>query len=509
MLFNGKKEIVNNDTQKNLAKDDISFDEFNDILFGCLRNDKPAKSSQESSSHADLDPFFVPGNKARSYELQYVRDLKLNPQLRASDQGENTFIYQWNGNFWNRLSEIEGKRKAWEWLKKFAPKNAAAKTASSLYATSLLELPALPPIPKFSIIPLMDRWLVVSEDGSFQIKQPDMTWGVTYQINAALELEKDVSTYQPAPLPAHSNFSRFLTLSLPNEEERMLVQEYCGYTLLNDVRFQVAQVWVGDGCNGKSVLLKIIEKLHAKVGSIRLDQLSGFGLAPLVDSSLIICSEAPKRGIDEQAFKQIISGDAVSIEYKFKDMFMYNPLAKMLIACNRFPHFSDDSNGIWRRLQIIRWGVNIEKKQQVANLDRLIIDNELKLVVDWCLEGLSRLLQRGDFNEPASVRQRKDTEKINSNNVLAFVEDYGLVLDSTGASLLKEKVYEKYAEYCAANGLSAYHGTEFWKRMLQNFPAMTEQRKTIRKSRPRAVNLSFGETHATATIVDDNPFGEE
>lgn len=509
MLFNAKKEIVKTDTQAIAAQENVPFDDLDDIFGYQMFSKKSASPSPEPLSNADLDPFFEPGNKTRSYELQYVRDLKVNPQLRVSDQGENTFLYQWNGNFWDRLSETHGKRKAWDWLKQFAPKSATAKTAGSLYATSLLELPPLPPSPKISIIPLVDSWLVVSNNGSFQVQQPDMSWGVTYQINAALKIAKSACTYQPAPLPADSYFARFLVLSLPNEDERKLVQEYCGYTLLNDVRFQVAQVWVGDGCNGKSVLLKIIEQLHAKVGSIRLDQLSGFGLAPLVDASLIICSEAPKRGIDEQAFKQIVSGDALSIEYKFKDMFMYSPTAKMLVACNRFPHFSDDSNGVWRRLQIIRWGVNITKSQQIANLDRLIIENELKIVVDWCLEGLSRLLQRGDFNEPASVRQRKETEKINSNNVLAFVDDCGLMLDSSGANLLKENVYEKYAEYCAANGLTACHGAEFWKRMLQKFPAMKELRRTIGSSRPRAVNLSFGATVETVVSVDDNPFNEQ
>lgn len=514
MVFNVTKEIVKTDTQNTAAQDfitDVFSDDYEDI-FGYGKFAKKATSQPaDILTEADLNPFFEPGNKARSYELQYASDLKRDPGLKVSERGENTFLYQWGGSCWNRLSETQGKRMAWDWLKRSAPKNAKESTANSLYGSSKLELGQLPATPRESIIPLMDVWLIVGNDGQFQVKQPHMAWGVTYQINAALQIADNAVFYNPQPLPADSFFARFLALSLPNLGEQMLVQEYCGYTLLNDVRFQKAQVWVGDGCNGKSVLLKIIEQLHAKVGSIRLDQLSGFGLAPLVDSSLIICAEAPKRGIDEQELKKIISGDALSIEYKFMDMFMYSPFAKMLVACNRFPHITDDSNGVWRRLQIIRWEVNISKGQEIPNLDRLIIENELKLVVDWCLEGLSRLLKRGDFDEPASVLLRKENEKINSNNALSFIDDYGVQLSKTGATIEKERLYAKYAEYCEANGLTAFHGAEFWKRIKQHFPEMQEYKRTVGGRRVRVVNLVLGASAAKANSNDDdlNPFNEK
>jgi len=492
MLFNASKEIVKTDTQKTAAQHHNEFDDLIDMddIFGYNQYlKKPDGKPQEPLTQADLDPFFEPGNKRRSYDLQYVSDLRLDPSLRVGGQGENHFLYRWDGSFWERLSESTSKRKAWNWLKQFAPKNATARNATALHQASLFGLEMLPAAPTVNLVPLKDYWLIIRDGGDLEIQKPCRDWGVTYQVNAQLGGNQS-GHYQPAPLPADSHFFRFLQMSLPNEDERRLVQEYCGYTLLNDVRFQVAQIWVGDGCNGKSVLLKVIERLHSTVGSIRLDQLSGFGLAPLVDASLILCSEAPKRGLDEQTLKQIISGDPVAVEYKFGDMFMYSPFAKFLIACNRFPHISDDSNGVWRRLQIVRWGVNLTREQQIANLDQIIVANELKLVVDWCLEGLSRLLKRGEFVEPVSVKLRKDAEKVHSNNVLAFVDDYEL--DVGNAFIPKERVYEKYAAYCESSGLNPFHGVEFWKRMVQRFPGMAEQRRSIQGKRLRVVSLSFG-----------------
>lgn len=433
--------------------------------------------------------------KKQSIEMSYSQYLNRSGNYCAMDNGESVASYVWESSHWGRFTDTTGKRMALNWLQANEPQKASHTTACSLHNTSVLAMPLLPPEPTHTVVPMRNVWLTVSEDGQFTIKRADKTWGVKYVIDADLPLDgkREKMPYQPKPLPEESLFHQFLSVSLPDEDVRALVQEYCGYTLLNDVRHQVAQIWVGDGRNGKSVLLKIIQKLHAKVGSLQLDKLDGFGLTSLVDSSLIVCSEAPKRGINEQVFKQIISGDPISVEYKFKDSFTYSPRGKFLIACNRFPHITDDSNGVWRRLQIIKWDVNLTDEQEIPNIDEMIISKELQLVVDWCLEGLSRLLVRGDFAEPESVLHRKKAEKVNSNNVLAFVEDHGLDVDPIGRSTYKHLIYERYEEYCHSHGLSPFQGNEFWKRVLQKFPEMKEKKKPDSKgARLRAVNLTLG-----------------
>lgn len=432
--------------------------------------------------------------KKQSIELSYSQYLNRSGNYCAMDNGESVAAYVWESSHWGRFSDSAGKRMALNWLQANEPQKATHTAACSLHNTSVLAMPLIPSEPNQTVVPMKNVWLTVSDDGKFTIKIADKTWGVKYVIDAALPLDgkQEQMQYEPKTLPEDSLFHQFLSVSLPDEEVRALVQEYCGYTLLNDVRHQVAQIWVGDGRNGKSVLLKIIQKLHAKVGSLQLDKLDGFGLTSLVDSSLIVCSEAPKRGINEQVFKQIISGDPISVEYKFKDSFTYSPRGKFLIACNRFPHITDDSNGVWRRLQIIKWDVNLTDEQEIPNIDDMIISKELSLVVDWCLEGLSRLLVRGDFAEPESVLHRKKAEKVNSNNVLAFVDDHGLDT-SLGQTTFKHRIYEQYEEYCHSHGLAPFQGNEFWKRMAQKFPDMKEKKKPDSKgARLRAVNLTFG-----------------
>lgn len=466
-----------------------------------------SSESKENNTVSYYDPPSSMADKKRTLEFRYARFLMIEGKFRALSEGSSRTLYKWENCCWERVGDEEAERMAWKWLVANAPGSAKQSAAASLHQSSLLELFPLPHRPEDTVIPLANLWLNITEDNKLQIQKPDSRKGVAYHIKAKLDFSEGAEFYEPKPIPEDSLFYKFLAVSLPNKSEQNLVQEFCGYTLLNDVRFQKAQVWVGDGCNGKSVLLKIISTLHQKVGSICLDGLKGFGLSPLVDSSLLVSAETPKRGINEQELKKIISGDPLTVEYKFKDMFTYSPTGKLLIACNRFPQVNDDSEGVWRRLQIVRWGVNLSKAQQITNLDSKIIKSELNIVVDWCLEGLLRLLKRGDFDEPESVLQRKNNEKLNSNNVLAFAEDYGIHESSENETIAKEIIYKKYSDYTEANGLAGFQANEFWKRMKQLFPNMIEKKKTGNARRIRVVNLAIGDFSEDIT-TDFNPFNE-
>lgn len=456
-----------------------------------------ARSDYFGDEH--LEPLWLPDENEEadcedvSVELLYAKELASNPTLAVQVRSENAMMYRWTGSYWSSLNNFEGKRMALSWLEKNFPAEADKRKVASAFEIGLYKLQQLPPKPKENIIPFMNDWVMVNDDGSFTVMEPKSAWGITYRIRAHLQHEGHNTLYEPSPLPEDSYFSRFIHSSLPDEKERELVQEYCGYTLLNDVRHQVAQVWEGNGQNGKSVLLKLIASIHEKASAIRLDNLEKHGLTPLVDASLIVSSETPKRGINEQVLKGCISGDPVQIEPKHKDEFTYSPTAKWIIVCNRFPKISDESDGVWRRLQYIRWSEQIGNDKVVQDVDQIIIENELHVFTDWCLLGLQRLLKKGRFNLPASVVQRTNEEKLVSNSVLAFVKDQHLELDTDGHSIQKTVIYNNYKSFCEEDGLIAYGGVEFWKRLRQVFPKLTEVQKRLEGERVRCINLTYGD----------------
>lgn len=427
--------------------------------------------------------------KVPSIELLYARAFANDIDMAVAQRDEHVSSYQWQGNYWKALTKHDCQQHAFHWLEKHYPNKVSAKLASQCYQSAQYTANRLPDKPSENIVPLRDCWVVMGDDGNLTVKQPSRAYGITYQIGASLKASDGV--YQPAPLPAHSYFHKFLATSLPDPEIRELVQQYCGYTLLGDTRFQVAQVWCGFGSNGKSVLLKIMQELHQKTAAIRLDKMEQFGLASITDASLAVSAETPKRGINEQMLKACITSDPVVLESKGKNEFTYRPTAKWIIACNRFPRIHDETSGVFRRLQIINWEVQFDSNSRIDRLDELIINNELHHVVSWCLGGLQRLLKQGKFILPASVLSNTQREQESSNTVLTFTQDYMVNYNQHGQTVAKEVMFKKYQDYCEEQGHMACGTAEFWSRMHAVFSQLKETKKRASGKQKRHVNLAF------------------
>lgn len=407
--------------------------------------------------------------------------------------------YRWNNNYWQLLSNddtpIGLERVALRYLETYYPDRASTANTISAAKYALMDLPELPAKPTDHIIPLQNAWLCIGKNGVIEVLQPNKDVGITYVIKASINQSQGV--YHPQPLPSQSLFRQFLETSLPDAEVRDLVQEYCGYTLLNGIHFQRLAVFKGFGANGKSVLLKIISELHEKRAAIRLDKLEGFALTQLVGASLAISSETPRGSINEEMLKAIVSGDPITVEPKYKPEFTYSPSAKWIIACNEFPRIGDKSDGIWRRLLVIDWTVQVPEKERVHDLDRQIIQNELKLVLDWCLEGVQRLILRGDFYEPASVKQAGLQSRNENNNVAMFAEETNLTPATQDEYLTKDDLYGRYDEYCRNSGYKPYKKDNFFKLLYALFKGINkDMKKAIKGKSIRVVPLQFKEEAA-------------
>ena len=431
-------------------------------------------------------------NEKQSIPLRYAqhigKDKRYAVTLASADSDEILF-YEWVGNYWKSVGQTAGIKLAFDWLVRNAPSKTSSSLAYECHRSSLYSAKQLPKKSKVTIIPFLNTWIYLYENGLLKAHNPNPDVGVIYQIAAHLKEAKPDQAYVPKALPADSMFHKFITTSLPDADVRNLVQEYLGSTFLPDVRFQVAQMWLGDGSNGKSVLLKILTHCHAKVAAIQLDDLKRFGKSQLPNSSLAVAAETPKTGFDVEEFKKCVSGELISIERKNKDAFGYSPMAKWILCANMFPRLNDHTNGIWRRLQVIEWKAQFSGKDIIVDLDKKIVENELDLFVDWCLEGLLRLLKRGDFNVPESVKKHGKDERANNDTVMRFCDDKSVVTTNE-CTATKLKVYEKYVKYAETNYITPVGDTEFWKRMKSLLPAL-ETKRASGGNRARMVNISY------------------
>lgn len=305
-------------------------------------------------------------------------------------------LWKWTGTHWEPIDDTDGECAAYAWIfnnqtKYTGPTNAKAAHKSAIMWTTPLPLRR----PHAVIIPVLNGYVHVIQN-RIVLRQHDPSEGIQHLINCR---------YDPnAPTPLM--FQRFLDRALPNPAVQGRVQEYIGYSILPDARFQRAQIWRGPGANGKGVLANIVQAIHARVAAVQLNSLDGFKLASMIGASLIYCDEAPQRGINEQMMKSLIAGESVPVDRKFRDPITVKIIGKWLILANHMPAITDQSAGFWRRFDIIPFDVIIPEHERVAGLAENIIAAELPGVLNWALEGLLRLLQRGHFDSvlPAEIQ---------------------------------------------------------------------------------------------------------
>jgi putative DNA primase/helicase len=439
----------------------------------------------------------------RSATLNYVLKNKFNPILRKQSYDENALIYQWSksANCWTRLTEFEGQKHAFKWLSENEPKYANSRMAKDCITCIKFELEEIPPMPDFSIIPLSNVWLKINTEAQkIEYINPSMDYFVDYTINTKIKVNKFKDNYIPKDMPEASLFKRYIESSLPKNDVRALVQEYCGYTLLQSNPFQISQIWEGAGSNGKSVLMKLMQCLHKNHTTMDLDQLQETQLNKLIGTSLVIVPEVPEKGIDEQTFKKCISSDKISVRALYQNSIEYSPLAKWIISCNKFPYIKDTTDGFWRRIITIQWEQQFLGDDRIFDLEDKIIKNELNIVLDWCLQGLMRLLARGKFDDTCALEE-KEKKKIEGNSTLLFAQISGLEIVIANATeqfiTKKDDVYRKYQEFCIDNGFVFSNSTKFWISMSVKFKALKTERRRIGNERKFFVNLRYN--------LDDTP----
>jgi len=393
-------------------------------------------------------------------------------------------LHQWAENHWKPIQLDKLENMAWRWLAENAPDKATPRIMTSCAAAVLHEVIEIPNRDSTEVVlPLKNATLEIinlNEQVSIATRAPSRKDGLTYVLNC--EYEKEAQ----AP-----EFDKFLKEVLPDEDVRMYVQEYIGYTLLPDCRFQRAQFWLGGGSNGKSTLAEIVGGLHENPTALQLDQLEGFNLTGLLGASLVYVDETPAR-INEQKLKVLISGGLVQVDRKYREAITFRPTAKWIVCGNNLPSISDHSEGFWRRFPIIPFNAHFPDAKQDPLLAKRIISSELSGILNWALEGLVRLLKRGRFGTlPLAVALAISNGKQEANSVMAWWYSNDDHEVHPTASVTKDDVFTNYKEWAVFNGMTPVKSPNFWKRFRDVVGEFTESRSSIGK-RPRMVNIILG-----------------
>ncbi len=392
---------------------------------------------------------------------------------------ESEQLCRWTGTHWETMGDHDARKDAYRWiLEHEMPEHASDSCAKQAVKAALLHLPKLPAAPECTVIPVQNGYVIVDAAGA-TLRPADRSLGMRHVLNCR---------YDPSSTAVE--FETFVARALPDREVRARVQEYIGYTFLPDVRFQRAQLWIGDGANGKGLLASIVRAMHHRWASVSLDELGGFERSAVLGASLIFADEVPRGRIDEQTLKKMISGDPLSINRKYESVVSVSLRAKWIACGNHPPAIRDHSTGFWRRWDIVPFGATIPERERDPGLGERIIRNELSGVLNWALEGLLRLLQRGRFDHvlPQAMRTAQREIMLETDSVVAWMHECDVTVDGD-CRTLKEGVFAAYRAWCSENGIRYLSAAAFWKSLKAKQPKLAEQRPRQKGGNPRLVNV--------------------
>ena len=157
------------------------------------------------------------------------------------------------------------------------------------------------------------------------------------------------------------------------------IQKCIGYSLSGSIREQCAYFLYGMGNNGKSTFLDTISDMlggyasNAQPETIMMKKWGDTGASSDIarrKSARFVTSEEPTEGVrlNEGLLKQLTGGSKITCRFLYADEFEYLPEFKIWVATNHKPIIRGMDLGIWRRIKLIPFEVNIPKNKVDKNL---------------------------------------------------------------------------------------------------------------------------------------------
>jgi putative DNA primase/helicase len=246
------------------------------------------------------------------------------------------------------------------------------------------------------------------------------------------------------------------------------LQEFAGYALTTEITHELA-VWLfGPPGSGKSTFIAgLAAMLGHRAGILGLADLerSRFTLADLPGKTLVVASEQPSSYLaSTNTLNAIISGEPIQVERKYRDPFTVIPRAKVCWAMNELPRVADANSGLFRRVKVVTFPALAENERDPKI--KHAIEQEGAGILNWALEGLRRLKERGHFEVPAGVEDATKQFRENNDVPALFIDDR--CVRGTDFEVAAAKLYREYKYWCEENGHRPQSSTRVatdWQRL--------------------------------------------
>lgn len=253
------------------------------------------------------------------------------------------------------------------------------------------------------------------------------------------------------------------------------IQKAVGYSLSGLTDEQCAFFCYGTGNNGKSTFLDIIRCILGDYASniqpetlmVRNTNSSANSDIARLKGARFVTSVEPNEGLrlNEGLLKQLTGDDMVTARKLYAEEFEFKPEFKLWMATNHKPVIRGTDTGIWRRIHLIPFTVNIPAEKVDRKLkDKLM--QELDGIFLWCLEGLKRYNAEG-LSKPSAVIKAVEQYRGEMDTISKFLDE--CTVSAPCRCVKARDLYNVYSRWCEENGEYKLTNTKFGMEMVKKY----------------------------------------
>lgn len=310
----------------------------------------------------------------------------------------------------------------------------------------------------------IENGVVDLRDGLFLINQP--SFNITRYCNARFDVDASCTRW----------ISFLDEIFAQDTAAIACVQRLLGCTLLGLSSEEKLIICYGSGSNGKSVFSNIVHKIMGGYSitsppSMLTTRRNGDGgprndLAALAGARYVSINELQAGDrLDEQVVKMLAGREPISARFLHQEFFEFTPTFTPWLRTNHKPIIYGVEEGIWRRLVLLNFGVQIpEDKKDSALEDKLFAERDGILM--WMIEGARLFLKEG-ICISSSMRNDLLSYRGDSDLLGEFLSDTTWRSDTVDDKIEQKLFYTSYRMWSEVNGTRPMAKKSFTQRLVE------------------------------------------
>jgi putative DNA primase/helicase len=263
-------------------------------------------------------------------------------------------------------------------------------------------------------------------------------------------------------------WERFLERVIPDDEVRYFVQRLAGLALVGAQLEHMLPICLGGGANGKSTMTKVLADVlgdYAIVASRDVLLAMKHDSHPTAKADLFRkrfahSGELPAGAkLDEAQVKELTGGDRIKARRMREDHWEFDPSHLLWLHANHRPTIEGTDDGIWRRVLLIPFDVQVPPEDRDPHLAGRIVTNEGSGVLRWALEGLADYRKNG-LRIPPIVAEATRAYRGESDTVSAFLSECSITIDPNSSTDSSDLI-ALHGEWFVASGSTENEGGHY------------------------------------------------